>query len=346
MHLGRYRASQEFLRQEPRTWLVTGAAGFIGSNLVELLLGLNQSVVGLDNFATGSRGNIESVLASRGSGAGRFRFIEGDIRDLECCREACRGAEYVLHQAAVGSVPRSIQDPLTTHAANVNGFLNVLIAARDEGVRRFVYATSSSTYGDHPGLPKVEDVIGRPLSPYAVSKLTNEMYADVFQRVYGVQTVGLRYFNVFGPRQDPDGPYAAVIPRWVSNLLAGEPCVINGDGETSRDFCYIENVLQANLLAAVVEGENVTGQVYNVALGQKTTLNELFRMIRSGLAVYWPEVSTAEPFYTDFRPGDVRHSQADIGKISSNLGYHPTHTVAAGLEQALGWYVESLNRTR
>jgi UDP-N-acetylglucosamine/UDP-N-acetylgalactosamine 4-epimerase len=338
-----YPAVISELRGSPRTWLVTGAAGFIGSNLVERLLELGQTVVGLDNFATGHRHNLDDVRACVGEQAwGRFHFIEGDIRDLEDCRRACEGIEIVLHQAALGSVPRSIENPIATNQANIDGFLNMLVAARDAGVRRFVYAASSSTYGDHPGLPKVEERIGRPLSPYAVTKYVNELYASVFQSTYGLETIGLRYFNVFGRRQDPEGAYAAVIPKWVGCLLDGETCQINGDGETSRDFCYIDNVLQANLLAATTVGPEVTDQVYNVACGERTTLNDLFRMIRDGLAAARPELATAEPEYAPFRPGDVRHSLADISKIRERLGYVPTHGVAEGLADALAWYVGSI----
>jgi UDP-N-acetylglucosamine/UDP-N-acetylgalactosamine 4-epimerase len=337
--VSRYAALQAALRYEPRHWLVTGAAGFIGSNLVEHLLRLNQKVVGLDNFATGHPRNLESVRAVVGAAAwSRFRFVEADILDADACRTACAGVDYVLHQAALGSVPRSIADPLRTNAANVVGFLNVLVAARDAGVRRFVYAASSSTYGDHPALPKQEDVIGRPLSPYAVSKYVNELYAGVFQRTYGIETVGLRYFNVFGRRQDPDGAYAAVIPRWVGRLLRGEPCEIHGDGETSRDFCYVDNVIQANVLAATAPA-GATDRVYNVAFGGRTTLNQLFEWIRGGLAEHRPEVSTARPVYLGFRPGDVRHSQASIQRIRDELGYEPTHDTRAGLRDALAWYV-------
>ena len=329
---------------EARMWLVTGAAGFIGSNLVERLLTLGHSVVGLDNFATGHGRNLEDVRAQVGEPAWkRFRFVEGDICDLGTCHDVCRGADYVLHQAALGSVPRSLVDPIATHAANVTGFLNILVAARDAQVRRFVYAASSSTYGDHPALPKVEDQIGRPLSPYAVTKYVDELYADVFERSYGIETVGLRYFNVFGRRQDPDGAYAAVIPLWVGNLLAGRECRINGDGETSRDFCFVENVVQANLLAATARGD-VTGGVYNVAVGGRTTLNQLFGWIRDGLARFRPEVAGAEPAYAPFREGDVRHSQADITKARERLGYAPTHTVEAGLRETLEWYAASATR--
>jgi UDP-N-acetylglucosamine/UDP-N-acetylgalactosamine 4-epimerase len=277
---------------------------------------------------------------------GPVPLSRGDIRDLDGCREACEGVDYVLHQAALGSVPRSIDDPIATNRANVDGFLNMLVASRDAGVKRFVYAASSSTYGDHPGLPKVEDRIGRPLSPYAVTKYVNELYAGVFQRTYGLETIGLRYFNVFGRRQDPDGAYAAVIPKWVGSLLRGEPCRINGDGETSRDFCYIDNVVQANLLAATSAAEGATDEVYNVACGDRTTLNELFRAIRDGLAELRPELAAAEPVHGPFRPGDVRHSLADIGKIRQRLGFAPSHGVASGLGQALRWYADTLGTGR
>lgn len=341
--MSRYTEVRESLRWRPRTWLVTGVAGFIGSNLMDHLLRLDQMVIGLDNFSTGHRRNLTDVLNGLDEPARlRFRFVEGDIRDPATCRDVCRGADYVLHQAALGSVPRSLDDPVATNASNVDGFVNMLVAARDAGVERFVYAASSSTYGDHPGLPKVENEIGRPLSPYAVTKYANELYADVFQRAYGLSSVGLRYFNVFGPRQDPDGAYAAVIPKWVGSLLAGEPCAINGDGETSRDFCYVANAVQANLLAAVTDGED-EHQVYNVACGDRTSLNDLFRMIRDELARSLPAVADAVPIYRDFRPGDVRHSQADIDKIRRHLGYEPTHRVADGLATAIPWYVEALD---
>ncbi|HEV2147367.1 MAG TPA: SDR family oxidoreductase [Longimicrobiaceae bacterium] len=341
---GRFERVREELRGSPRTWLVTGAAGFIGSALVETLLELGQTVVGLDNFATGHRRNLEEVLAGAGEGARRLRFLEGDIRDQRICRVACEGVDVVLHQAALGSVPRSLADPIATNQVNVEGFLNVILAARDAGVRRFVYAASSSTYGDHPGLPKVEDVIGRPLSPYAVSKYVNELYAGVFERAYGLETIGLRYFNVFGRRQDPNGAYAAVIPHWVRNLMTGRECRINGDGETSRDFCYVDNVLQANLLAATTEDSGATDQVYNVACGERTTLNELFALIRDELARERPELACAEPAYGDFRVADIRHSLADVSKIRSLLGYRPTHRVHDGLREALAWYVDFFSR--
>lgn len=337
-----YDRTKAALRKDPRTWLVTGAAGFIGSNLVEHLLELGQTIVGLDNFSTGYRHNLDDVRTSVGPDAwARFRFVEGDIRDPETCRAVCGGVEHVLHQAALGSVPRSLEDPVATNASNVTGFLNMLVAARNARVRRFVYAASSSTYGDHPALPKVEDRIGRPLSPYAVSKYVNELYAGVFQRSYGLETIGLRYFNVFGRRQDPNGAYAAVIPKWVGSLLRGEPCRIYGDGETSRDFCHIDNVLQANLLAATVGDPAATDEVYNVAYGERTTLNELFRLIRDGLAEYCPDVASAMPLYGEFRTGDVRHSHADISKARMRLGYAPAFSVAAGMRRALDWYARA-----
>ena len=343
--MSRYQDIQEVLRRRPRTWLVTGVAGFIGSNLLELLLELGQEVVGLDDFATGYRRNLDDVLGGVGeTAARRFKFIEGDVYDLEVCREACADVDYVLHQAALGSVPRSLDNPIATNRANIDGFVNVLVAARDSSVRRIVYAASSATYGDNPRLPKVEHDIGRPLSPYAVTKRVNELYADVFSRCYDLKIVGLRYFNVFGRHQDPNGAYAAVIPKWIGSLLVGEPCHIYGDGETSRDFCYIDNVLQANLLAAVEDGRKAEHEVYNVACGDRTTLNELFALIRDGLARHLPELSGVEPVYQDFRAGDVRHSQADISKIRGHLGYEATHSVESGMEAALGWYMSDAAR--
>jgi UDP-N-acetylglucosamine/UDP-N-acetylgalactosamine 4-epimerase len=332
-------ATTRTLRVSPRTWLVTGVAGFIGSNLLEQLLKLGQSVIGLDNLSTGKHENLDDVqsLVDADSWA-RFRFVKGDIRDLETCRLACQGVDYVLHEAALGSVPRSLEDPITTNANNVTGFLNMLVAARDAGVKRFVYAASSSTYGDHPGLPKVEEQIGQPLSPYAVTKYVNEIYAGVFARCYGLQTVGLRYFNVFGPRQDPDGAYAAVIPKWISALLRVEPVYINGTGETSRDFCYVMNAIQANLLAATVERTDAVNEVYNVAVSGRTTLLELFTTLRDGLAARHPHVKGVQPVYRDFRAGDVLHSQADVGKARRLLGYEPTHSIGQGLAESLVWY--------
>ena len=344
-----YETLKVQLSNEPHTWLVTGVAGFIGSNLLETLLRLNQRVVGLDNFATGHQHNLDEVrsLVSPEQWT-NFRFVEGDIRNLEDCRKAMLfdsegpagslAVEYVLHQAALGSVPRSLADPITTNETNISGFLNMLVAARDAQVKRFVYAASSSTYGDHPGLPKVEDRIGKPLSPYAVTKYVNELYADVFGRTYGLGTVGLRYFNVFGPRQDPNGAYAAVIPKWIAALLKGETVYINGDGETSRDFCYVANAVQANLLAATLSNSEGVNQVYNVAVGDRTTLNGLFSLLRDGLVPYGA-IKDIEPVHREFRSGDVRHSQADIAKARQFLGYAPTHRIDQGVGEAVNWYV-------
>lgn len=345
-----YQNLQSTLRDQPKTWLITGVAGFIGSNLLEALLRLGQRVVGLDNFATGHRRNLEEVRALVDPEQwARFDFVEGDLRKLDDCRRAMvftSGGEsipvdYVLHQAALGSVPRSLEDPISTNAANIDGFLNILVAARNAKVRNFVYAASSSTYGDHPGLPKVEDIIGRPLSPYAVTKYVNELYADVFSRCYSVSVVGLRYFNVFGRRQDPDGAYSAVIPRWTASMIRGDDVYINGDGETSRDFCYIDNVVQANLLAAFA-GSEAENNVYNIAVGGRTTLNELFvSLVRSlssnGINYVRP------PVYRDFRGGDVRHSQADVAKAKKLLGYSPGFDIFSGIEAAMPWYVKFLS---
>lgn len=336
--MSRYHTAIANLKENPRTWLITGVAGFIGSNLLECLLSLGQAVVGLDNFSTGHPKNVDEALEHGGVGP-RFRLIYGDTRDLAVCREACQGVDLVLHEAALGSVPRSIEDPLASHTSNVDGFANMLVAARDAKVSRFVYASSSSVYGDDPGLPKREEKIGKPLSPYAATKLVNEIYASVFQRAYGLQTIGLRYFNVFGRRQDPDGPYAAVIPRWVSVLLSNGQCKILGDGETSRDFCYVENVLQANLLAATTPDETATDQVYNVACGRRTTLNELYGIIRDEVVARRPDLTPRPPKYEDFRAGDVRHSLADIEKINKNLGYAPRRFVAEGIGEAIEWYI-------
>ncbi|MDO9010546.1 MAG: NAD-dependent epimerase/dehydratase family protein [Gallionella sp.] len=398
MMVNAYEQLKFRLATESHTWLITGVAGFIGSNLLETLLKLNQRVVGLDNFATGHQRNLDEVqsLVSTEQWA-NFNFIQGDIRNLEDCRRAMvfhsplhskQGAhsatmflgedpcglttdhspsfevEYVLHQAALGSVPRSLTDPITTNDTNISGFLNMLVAARDAKVKRFVYAASSSTYGDHPALPKVEDNIGKPLSPYAVTKLVNELYADVFARTYGFKTIGLRYFNIFGPRQDPDGAYAAVIPKWISSMIKGEPVFINGDGETSRDFCFIENVRQINLLAATVsdvvipchprEGGGQAGiqsdvsptnQVYNVAVGDRTTLNELYAQLHLNLLPRYPHLQGVKPVYRDFRAGDVRHSLADISKAGTLLGYQPTHRIGEGLKVAMEWYVQHLTKS-
>ncbi|WP_104499763.1 NAD-dependent epimerase/dehydratase family protein [Acinetobacter indicus] len=340
--MSQYQTVCEQLKQNPKTWLVTGVAGFIGSNLLETLLKLDQTVVGLDNFATGHQYNLDEVqsLVSAEQWA-RFSFIEGDIRDLEDCQKACSGVDYVLHQAALGSVPRSIADPITTNAANITGFLNMLVAARDANVASFTYAASSSTYGDHPALPKVEENIGKPLSPYAVTKYVNELYADVFAKTYDFKTIGLRYFNVFGKRQNPNGAYAAVIPKWTAAMIAGDDVFINGDGETSRDFCFIENTVQANILAATTQNDEAKNQVYNVAVGDRTTLNDLFNAIRTALNENKVNYSR-EPVYRDFRAGDVRHSQADVSKIKELLGYDPKYVISQGIENAMPWYIKFL----
>ena len=329
------------LQKQSQTWLITGVAGFIGSNLLETLLKIDQRVVGLDNFSTGFQHNLDEVkgLVTDAQWQ-RFTFIEGDIRDIDICRQACKGVDFVLHQAALGSVPRSIEDPITTNANNITGFLNMLVAARDAAVQRFVYAASSSTYGDHPDLPKVEDNIGNPLSPYAVTKLVDELYARVFARTYGFKTIGLRYFNIFGRRQDPDGAYAAVIPKWFAGLIQEETVYINGDGETSRDFCYIDNCVQANLMAATATHDNASDQVYNVAFGERTSLNELFSLIKERVVDTFPNVENAEPVYRDFRAGDVRHSLADISKPTRLIGYEPHYSVRQGMDEAATWYIK------
>ena len=341
MTLTAYEKVQKVLIDEPKTWLITGVAGFIGSNLLEALLLLNQKVVGLDNFATGLQHNLEEVKALVSLQQWQcFTFIEGDIRNLEDCQTACTDVDYILHQAALGSVPRSIADPINTNATNISGFLNMLVAARDAKVTSFTYAASSSTYGDHPALPKVEDAIGNPLSPYAVTKYVNELYADVFSRTYNFKTIGLRYFNIFGKRQTPDGAYAAVIPKWTAAMIAGDEVFINGDGDTSRDFNFIENAVQANILAATATDE-AKNQVYNVAVGGRTTLNTLFSALKEHLITNGISY-TQEPVYRDFRAGDVRHSQADISKIQNALGYAPQFDIIQGIEKAMPWYVKSL----
>jgi len=339
-----YNSQKTKLHKEPVRWLITGVAGFIGSNLLEHLLKLNQTVCGIDNFSTGKRKNFEEVqsLISAEQWA-RFKFIEGDIRSLAACKEACTDIDIVLHEAALGSVPRSLEDPITTNDNNISGTLNVFVAARDCKVKRIVYAASSSTYGDHPGLPKVEEYIGKPLSPYAVTKYVNELYADVFARCYGMETIGLRYFNVFGPRQDPDGAYAAVIPKWIDAMIKNVPLYINGTGETSRDFCYIENVVQMNLLAATADNSDAVNQVYNTAVNGRTTLNELFELLRMRLEKDYPHLRDFRPIYREFRAGDVRHSQADISKAQRLIGYAPTYAVAQGLDAALTWYMANQN---
>lgn len=337
--MNRYQSIQAELSQSPKTWLVTGVAGFIGSNLLETLLKLDQRVVGLDNFATGHQRNLDEVqtLVSPEQWA-RFRFIQGDIRLLEDCQQACQGVDYVLHQAALGSVPRSLADPITTNAANITGFLNMLVAARDAQVKSFTYAASSSTYGDHPALPKVEDKIGKPLSPYAVTKYINELYAEVFARSYGFDCIGLRYFNVFGKRQDPNGAYAAVIPKWTAAMIAGEDVQINGDGETSRDFCFVDNAVQANLLAATSTDKAARNQVYNVAVGDRTSLNQLFEALKQALAANGVRYDKTA-IHRDFRAGDVRHSQADIGKAQRLLGYSPLFDIKAGIGFTMPWHL-------
>ncbi|MFL6656435.1 MAG: NAD-dependent epimerase/dehydratase family protein [Massilia sp.] len=337
---------QAHLRENSYHWLITGVAGFIGSNLLEALLNLNQRVTGLDNFATGHQHNLAEVRELVGAEAwSRFNFINGDIRQLADCNAACMNVDFVLHQAALGSVSRSIADPIATNDTNVTGFLNMLTAARDAKARRFVYAASSSTYGDHPALPKVESQIGNPLSPYAVTKYVNELFAEVFARCYGTEAIGLRYFNVFGPRQDPHGAYAAVIPQWIAALIENRDLFINGDGETSRDFCFVDNVVQANLLAALAPATSAN-EVYNVALNERTSLNALHAMMRDLLRERFPHVAQHQPKFKDFRAGDVRHSQADISKAETLLGFAPTHRIGQGLEQAMAWYIAHLDRSR
>ena len=328
------------ISQRPRTWLITGVAGFIGSNLLETLLRLEQRVVGLDNFSTGYQRNLDDVQALVSPEQwGRFGFHQGDIRQLDDCRQACAGVDHVLHQAALGSVPRSLEDPITANGANVDGFLNMLVAARDAGVQSFCYASSSAVYGDDPGLSKVEEHLGAPLSPYAVTKVVNELYAEVFARAYGFNAIGLRYFNGFGPRQDPNGAYAAVIPRWIAAMIRGEDVVIYGDGETSRDFCFVDNVVQANLLAATTVAPEAVNPVYNVAVGERTTLNALYAELHRRRWPRYPRLRDARPVYCDFRAGDVRHSLADISRARRLLGYAPTQRLGQGLERAMAWYI-------
>jgi UDP-N-acetylglucosamine 4-epimerase len=334
-----YQKLTERLLDHPQAWSVTGSAGFIGSNLVEALLRLNQRVIGLDNFSTGSARNLDQIRALVGPKKWQnFVQIDGDTRAADACSQSTQGVDYVLHQAALGSVPRSIANPLDSHESNVTGFLNMQVAAHKNGVKRFVYASSSSVYGDHPGLPKREPEIGCCLSPYAVTKRANELYADVFARCYGLDSVGLRYFNVFGPRQDPDGPYAAVIPKWIAAMIQNQPIHINGDGETTRDFCYAANVVQANLLAATVESTEAINEIYNVAVCARTTLNQLYGLLHEKLLPWYPHLKDRAPVYRDFRAGDVRHSEADISKANRLLGYAPSHTLEQGLTEALEWY--------
>jgi UDP-N-acetylglucosamine 4-epimerase len=340
-HPSTYETLQGRLKGSQHTWLITGVAGFIGSNLLESLLKLEQRVVGLDNFATGHQHNLDEVERSVSKDQwSRFRFIKGDIQNLDECATACAGVDYVLHQAALGSVPRSIANPIATNDVNIAGFLNMLVAARDAKVASFTYAASSSTYGDHPGLPKVEDIIGKPLSPYAVSKYVNELYADVFARCYGFNTIGLRYFNVFGKRQDPNGAYAAVIPKWTAAMIEDQELFINGDGETSRDFCFVDNAVQANLLAATSNAD-ARNQVYNVAVNARTSLKQLFEVLKQALNANGVHY-TREATYRDFRDGDVRHSQADIAKASRLLAYVPGYDIHAGIQKAMPWYIKFL----
>lgn len=331
------------LRANPHRWLITGVAGFIGSHLLEALLKLDQEVVGIDNFSTGYQHNLDQVKRLVGENQWKkFTLIAGDVTHFSDCQSACQGIDFVLHHAALGSVPRSIEDPILANESNVTGFLKILTAARDAGVKRFVYAASSSTYGDHPGLPKVEEVIGKPLSPYAVTKYVNELYADVFFRCYGTKSIGLRYFNVFGPRQDPNGAYAAVIPQWIAALLREESLNINGDGETTRDFCYVANVVQANILACLVENEVAINQVYNIALNDSTSLNQLYLTMKEILHGVRPDLISRQPNYKEFRVGDVRYSQANIDKAKALLNYQPAYTVKQGLEIAMDWYCKNL----
>jgi UDP-N-acetylglucosamine/UDP-N-acetylgalactosamine 4-epimerase len=342
-----FQELKENLSAAPASWLVTGAAGFIGSNLLELLLRLGQTVVGLDNLSTGRAENLEQVRAAVGPACWRnFRWIKGDLRDPATCQRATRGVDYVLHQAALGSVPRSLEDPVQTNDSNVNGFVALLWAAHVNGVKRFVFASSSSVYGDETALPQKENRIGRCLSPYAASKRINELYADVFARCYGLETIGLRYFNVFGPRQDPNGAYAAVIPKWIAAMIESEPVCINGDGSTSRDFCYVANVVQANLLAATTKNTRAVNQPFNIAVGAQTTLTELFNLLRDGLLLTHRHVHGCKPQYGAFRAGDVLHSQADIGQARRLLGYRPTHNLEQGLDEALEWYVRDFSARR
>jgi UDP-N-acetylglucosamine/UDP-N-acetylgalactosamine 4-epimerase len=343
----KYKQLQEHLESNQKTWLVTGVAGFIGSNLLEKLLILNQKIVGLDNFDTGHQHNIDQAIEDANKATGEdlsnnFKFINGDIRELADCRNACNGVDYVLHQAALGSVPRSIEDPINTNKANIDGFLNMLVASKDANVKQFVYAASSSTYGDHPDLPKVEDKIGNPLSPYAVTKVVNELYASVFAKTYGFKTIGLRYFNIFGKRQDPNGAYAAVIPKWIAAILNKEDVFINGDGETSRDFCYIDNTVQMNLLAATTDNDEATNQVYNVALNDRTSLNQLYQIIEDRLIQRVQGLEKKVPIHRDFRAGDVRHSQANIDKAKILLNYQPKHMISEGMDEVIDWYVSNL----
>lgn len=345
--MSKYKELQDYLITNQSKWLITGVGGFIGSNLLEKLLTLNQKVIGLDNFVTGNKNNIDQAVQDANNivdkdVSNNFEFIHGNIEDFSTCKEACNKINYVLHQAALGSVPRSIKDPINTNKSNIDGFLNILVASKDAKVDRFVYASSSSVYGDHPELPKVEDNIGNPLSPYAVTKVVNEIYANVFSSIYGLQTIGLRYFNVFGKRQDPNGAYAAVIPKWVAAFLKNDEVIINGDGKTSRDFCYVDNAVQMNLLAATSSNHQALNQAFNVAMNNRTSLNELFEMIKEKLNNKLNELDNKIPVYKDFRQGDVRHSQADIKKAKALMGYKPEYSISDGMDEALDWYLSNL----
>lgn len=345
-----YEKLQKYLIDNQSLWLITGVAGFIGSNLLEKLLMLNQKVIGLDNFETGYEANIDQAILDANNAIGKdlsnnFKLLKGDIKNSKDCIKACSGVDYVLHQAAIGSVPRSIENPIETNKANIDGFLNMLVASRDAKVKRFVYAASSSSYGDNQDLPKTEEIIGNPLSPYAVTKYVNELYASVFAKNYNFKTIGLRYFNIFGKRQDPDGAYAAVIPKWVNAILNNEDIYINGDGETSRDFCYVDNTVQMNLLAATTQNDKATDQVYNVALNDKTSLNELHNMIQEMLIERVGGLKMKNPIYRDFRAGDVRHSQASIDKAKKLLDYQPNYKIIDGMEKVIDWYISNSKKT-
>jgi len=338
-----YNHIKKYLLNNQKTWLITGVAGFIGSNLAEALLNLNQKVIGLDNFSTGHHYNLEQLKASVTEEQWEnFNFKEGDITDFETCQNITKNVDIVLHQAALGSVPRSIDNPILTNFNNVTGFLNMLTAAKDNEVKRFVYASSSSVYGDSQELPKVEERTGNLLSPYAVTKYVNELYMGVFQKCYGMEAIGLRYFNVFGKRQDPNGAYAAVMPKWISQILKGKDVFINGDGETSRDFTYIDNVVQANILAGTTTNEKAFGQAFNTAIGGRETLNNLYQAIVKGIKENLPDLNINEPIYRDFRAGDIRHSNANIDKMKELLGYEPTHTLESGLKESIAWYIQDI----
>ena len=342
-----YNKIKKQLKENQKSWLITGVAGFIGSNLLEELLKLNQKVIAIDNFATGHRYNLEQVKqAVTKEQWDKFTFVEGDISDFSTCHSVTKDVDIILHQAALGSVPRSIDNPIVSNNANVTGFLNIISAAKDNGIKRFVYASSSSVYGDSKELPKVEERTGNVLSPYAVTKATNELYANVFNKQYGMETIGLRYFNVFGKRQDPNGAYAAVMPKWISQMLHGEDVYINGDGETSRDFTYIDNVVQMNIMSGMTTNQDSFGQVYNTAAGGRETLNNLFEAIKSELESNIENLTIPKPIYRDFRAGDIRHSNANIEKAKKYIGYKPTHTLKEGLVESIEWYINDIKGSR